>query len=89
MFKALISPNRFISLSLSEKVKVLYKQGSFIVSIRYYGYKINLFLLNDYYVEVFHNHKLDKIEKIDLMNLSNKRIKFYTDQIKFSEELFS
>ncbi len=73
---------KFKTLTLRDKIDLLYNQGSFIVSIRYYGYKINLYLLDNYYVEVFYNHKMDKIEKIDVLEKSNTRIKFYTDQIR-------
>ena len=77
-----MSPPIFNQLPLKEKIDLLYKEGTFIVSIRYYGYKINLYLLTNFYVEVFYNHKLDKIEKIELLQSSNKRLKFYADQIR-------
>jgi hypothetical protein len=77
----------FTSLPLKDKVHLLYQEGSFVVSIRYYGYKINLYLLNNYYVEVFYNHKLDKIEKIELLDTSHSRMKFYTDQISLPKNL--
>jgi len=72
----------FISLPINDKIKHLYKQGSFIVSIRYYRYKINLYLINGFYVEVFYLHKEDYIEKVELLNRRSTRMKFYTDQIK-------
>lgn len=77
----------FTALSLKDKVQLLYQEGSFVVSIRYYGYKINLYLLDNYYVEVFYNHKLDKIEKIELLDTSHSRMKFYTDQISLPKNL--
>lgn len=77
----------FNILSLKDKVQLLYQQGNFVVSIRYYGYKINLYLLDNYYVEVFYNHKLDKIEKIELLDPSHSRMKFYTDQISLPKNL--
>ena len=52
------------------------------MGIRYYGYKVNLYLIGDFYVEVFYNHKKDLIEKIIPLDVSNSRIKFYVDQIK-------
>jgi hypothetical protein len=61
---------------------MLYENGVFIMGIRYYGYKVNLYLLGDFYVEVFYNHKKDLIEKIIPLDVSNSRIKFYADQIK-------
>ncbi len=78
----------FMSLSLREKIQILYREGTFMVAIRYYGYKVNLYLLNNYYVEVFYNHKLDKIEKIELLKTSHSRVKFYTDQISLPSNLF-
>ena len=77
----------FTTLSLKDKVQLLYQEGSFVVSISYYGYKINLYLLDNYYVEVFYNHKLDKIEKIELLDTSHSRMKFYTDQISLPKNL--
>lgn len=77
-----MSPPFFSKLSFNEKINLLYEEGTFIVAIRYYRYKINLYLLNNFYVEVFYNHKLDKIERIELLKISNKRMKFYTDQIQ-------
>ncbi|MEQ8926880.1 MAG: hypothetical protein RLO81_13755 [Fulvivirga sp.] len=74
----------FNQLNLKDKIKVLYEEGTFIVAIRYYKYKINLFLFENYYVEVFFNHKLDMIEKIEVMNRNTTRLKFYSDQIKLT-----
>lgn len=77
-----MSSKDFNSLTLSEKIKLLYTEGDFVTAIRYYGYKINLYLLFGYYVEVFYNHKEDRIEKAEPTNFGSKRVKFYTDQIK-------
>ncbi|WPP53665.1 hypothetical protein [Catalinimonas niigatensis] len=83
----MISSSRFMSLSLRNKIQVLYREGTFVVAIRYYSYKVNLYLLCGYYVEVFYNHKDDKIEKIDLLESSHTRMKFYTDQISLPKDL--
>jgi len=69
-------------LSYADKARTLYLEGEFIVSIRYYGYKINLYRYQQSLIEVFYNHKLDKIEKIELLDFSSSRMKFYADQIK-------
>jgi hypothetical protein len=72
----------FSNKSVRDKINILYEKGTFIVGIRYYGYKINLFLLRDTYVEVFYNHKYDCIEKIQKLDQDHSRMKFYCDQIK-------
>ena len=70
------------SLSLREQIKTLYENGTFIMAIRYYGYKVNLYLLGGDYVEVFYNHKADMIERICKLDSQHSRMKFYSDQIK-------
>jgi hypothetical protein len=77
----------FEALPFYEKVKKIYFEGEFVVSIRYYEYKINLYLYNGFYVEVFYNHKKDVIEKIEILSHHPSRIKFYADQIKLPSDL--
>ncbi len=77
----------FLKLSLLDRINTLYKEGSFIFAIRYYGYKVNLYLMKNYYVEVFYNHKDDRIEKVDLLDYNHSRIKFYTDQIVLPDDV--
>jgi hypothetical protein len=82
-----ITHQEFNALPLSEKIPLLFKKGNFIVAIRYYGYKINLYLLNNFYVEVFYNHKRDMIERIELLPAVHTRMKFYSDQIQLPANL--
>jgi len=76
----------FKTYPLNKKVKALYEQGTFVMAIRYYRYKINLYVLGNYYLEVFVNHKHSAIEKIALLDTSHTRMKFYSDQIKLPSE---
>ena len=70
--------------SLDEKIQMLYRHATFVTAIRYYRHKVNLYLLGNDYVEVFVNHKKAMIDKIDLLDRSHSRMKFYSDQIKLS-----
>ena len=83
----MVSWLEFCDYSLEKKIKTLYERGTFIMSIRYYGYKVNLYLLGNSYVEVFVNHKLGVIEKITLLDGAHSRVKFYADQIKLPQQL--
>jgi hypothetical protein len=78
----MITWKEFKKLSLSKRIGVLYEHGTFIMAIRYYGYKVNLYLLGNFYLEVFVNHKMSTIEKIHLLDSNHSRMKFYSDQIK-------
>ena len=74
----------FNKFTLNKKVETIFKSGRFITSIRYYGYKVNLYQLGDDFVEVFINHKKTSIEKIERLDSQHSRMKFYCDQIKIS-----
>lgn len=84
----MITQKEFFDKALDDRIQTLYEEGIFIVSIRYYAYKINLYLISNFYVEVFYNHKLDKIERIELLKKNDTRMKFYADQISLPENLF-
>ncbi len=75
----------FNRLSLSRKISLLYESGTFVMAIRYYRYKVNLYLLGSVYLEVFVNHKLSCIEKIQPLDMKHSRMKFYSDQIKLPD----
>ncbi|HZX74216.1 MAG TPA: hypothetical protein VFE57_07345 [Cyclobacteriaceae bacterium] len=77
----------FFTYSIPERIKVLYEEGTFVMAIRYYGYKVNLYLFENSYVEVFYNHKKDRIEKITPLDTRHSRMKFYYDQIKLPQQL--
>lgn len=79
--------DRFLSLSMSEKAKWLYFNGQLITSIRYYGYKVNLYLLEKVYIEVFYNHAKDHVDRIEPLDVKSKRMNFYADQIKLPGDL--
>lgn len=84
-----MSEYQFTILPFHEKIKSLYVDGDFVIAIRYYGYKINLYLVFNFFVEVFYNHKEDRIEKVVLLERESSRMKFYFDQIKLPENLLS
>lgn len=78
----------FLGLTLKERIQFLYEKGIFVTAIRYYGYKINLYMIRSFYVEVFYNHKKDMIEKVELLEHSHSRMNFYSDQVKLPIEFY-
>lgn len=83
----MISWSDYKRLSFDRKVKTLYEEGTFVMAIRYYQYKINLYLLGNFYVEVFVEHKDSSIARISLLDADNTRLPFYSDQIKLPTEI--
>ena len=76
------SEEQFKALTISGKAHVLFQEGEFVMSIRYYGYKINLYLYQNIYFEVFYHHLNDRIEKIIELYSESTRMKFYADQVR-------
>jgi len=77
--------NKFFDLEVPEQCRILYLEGEFVMAIRYYEFKVNLYVLGDKMVEVFYNHKLDKIHYIQPLDYTSSRMNFYTDQVSLSE----
>jgi hypothetical protein len=74
-------------LPLAEKIQSLYRYGFFVMNIRYYEYKVNLYLIGTDYVEVFFHHKRGRIERILPLDRSHSRMKFYSDQVRLKHLL--
>lgn len=74
--------NELQDYPLERKIRILYEEATFIMAIRYYKHKINLYLLGNEYVEVFVDHKNSSIERISVLDIRHSRMKFYYDQIK-------
>lgn len=83
----MITYSDFEGQPIDRKIGMLYEFGSCVMSIRYYKYKVNLYLLGDFYLEVFYDHKKDLIEKIIPLDIRHTRMKFYVDQIRLPERL--
>src|SRR5690606_24122917 len=82
-----MSREEFKKLPLHKKIHLLYTEGTFVVDIRYYTHKVNLYLLDKDFIEVFYNHKLDRIDKIEFLNRHHSRMKFYLDQISLEKAI--
>ncbi len=82
-------PNNFFEARIPEQCRILYLEGEFVMAIRYYEFKINLYNLGDKLIEVFYNHKLDKIHKIQLLDDRSSRMKFYADQVSLNQLLLT
>lgn len=82
-------PDNFFEAPIPEQCRILYLEGEFVMAIRYYEFKINLYNLGDKLIEVFYNHKLDKIHKIQLLNDRSSRMKFYADQVSLNQLLIA
>lgn len=75
----------FNSLSLADRLKWVYFEGNHITSIRYYDHKVILYLIKDFYVEVFYHNNESIIDRVEILDLNCSRMQFYSDQIKLND----
>lgn len=78
-------PIDFMNLSLEVQIQYLYENASFVTDIRYYDHKVNLFLLEGVYYEVFISNKSVTVTDICVLDFSSSRLDFFLDQIKISD----
>jgi len=76
--------SQFNQLPLQTKLQWVYFQGEFLMDIRYYAHKVNLYRIDDFLIEVFYNHKNDHIDQVSVLDRSSRRMQFYADQVKMN-----
>lgn len=81
--------NSFYKLPIPDQCRLLYLEGEFIMAIRYYEFKVNLYRIGGELIEVFYNHKLDRIHKIEPLDNTSNRMNFYADQVSIDTLLSS
>lgn len=74
----------FIHLPEEEKLNITSHQGTFLMKRDHFGLMINLYGVDDFYVEVWYHPDLYYIQKITAFR-SEKRLEPYLDQIELSE----
>ena len=59
-----VNITEFNSLTLDEKAWYLWHGSTFLHVYEKTGYRINLFFLNDYYIELWYHKESNKVENI-------------------------
>ena len=77
-----MTQNDYLKMKLADQIHYLYQEGTFVTDIRYYNYKVNLYLLDGEYLEVFVDNKKLTITTICPLDYTSNRLNFYLDQIK-------
>jgi hypothetical protein len=82
----MVTRNEFESLSEHEREVITFSSGDYISTRNYYGYRINLYVIANFLVEVWYCSEDNSIEKVDLLK-SNKPFNQYAQQVHL-ESLF-
>lgn len=76
----------FSKLTLAQKGLLIMEKGKHLTQIRKGEYLQNLYLYEDFFVEVFYSITTNKIDKIDIMTDLSKVDNYIDDLIKPSME---
>ncbi|MFC2152389.1 hypothetical protein ACFLSE_07670 [Bacteroidota bacterium] len=69
----------YAEMLLAEQVILLISEGKYLSQVKKGNNLLNLYSLNDFFVEVYYSVVADKIEKIEIMN-DLSRIDQYIDE---------
>lgn len=78
--------SNFIDSTMEERIDLICYQGTYIGVRKYYGYFINLYLLEDTYFEVFYSPEDNEIEKIEIL-YDTETLNLYIDYINKLDKL--
>jgi hypothetical protein len=81
-----VNRDNFNDLSMDEKGKILFSKGSYIAVRDYYNYKVQLYGLKGFYVEVWYHPKMNNIDKIEALN-DEKSLNLYLSDIEILDLL--
>jgi hypothetical protein len=81
-----INIDNFINHSLQERIDLVCNQGTYIGVRKYYGYYINLYLLDDIFFEVFYSPTENKIEKVEILD-DKKKLDLYINYMQKLDQI--
>jgi hypothetical protein len=81
-----LTKDNFNNLSLNQKSSFLFPDGTYIAVRDYYNYKVQLYSLWGFYVEVWYHPKMNSIDKIEALN-DEKSLKLYLSDIEIEDLL--
>jgi hypothetical protein len=74
-------------MTLSAQYELISKGGKYIGVRQYYGYFINLYLLEDTFYEVWYFRESNEIEKIEKLD-DEKKLDLYINQMNLNVNQF-
>jgi len=77
--------NIFYSHNLHDRLAIVNAQGELITRIKYYGFYINLYIVNRSFVEVFYNAYTGKIEEVEILDATDERLYLYSTAVDLSD----
>jgi len=81
-----MSEDDFKEMSILERGMIVMKQGNHLSQVKRDEYLLNLYSVNDFFVEVYYSVIKNEIEKIDIVS-DLSRIDLYIDEKKKKDRI--
>lgn len=78
-----VGKTEFVKLTKTEKVSYLFNSGEFLLTREHPGYLINLYLLADFFVEIWYTSPSNRVDKIEVVP-NDEVLENYNDEIDLS-----
>lgn len=79
--------NEFDLLDINKKANILFSEGEYCGVRAYYNYKINLYSLSDFFVEVYYSPDNNEIEKIEIVKDDKILDRFIDSMLDINNQL--
>ncbi|MCE3259080.1 MAG: hypothetical protein K0S12_721 [Bacteroidetes bacterium] len=80
-----LNPTVFYLCTLDQRVDIVNYHGEFITRIKYYGFFLNLYLVENYLIEVYYNIHSNTIEQVELLEAKDERLNLYISNVSLAE----
>jgi hypothetical protein len=77
--------NIFYSHSLPERLNFVKQEGEFITRIKYHGFFIDLYLLDQTFIEVYYNLHSRKVEEVEILEGDEDRLNLFATGVNLSD----
>jgi hypothetical protein len=83
-----MSKNDFENMSIAERGMIIMNKGNHLTQVKQNEHLLNLYTVNDFFVEVYYSLKTNQIDKIDIIS-DFSRIDLYIDENLKKKKLHS
>lgn len=75
---------QFRNLNLGIKLQFVINHGTLVCEIKYYGFLVELYILNGHYIEMFYNIHTREVEEIEILKPTERRLGLYAEHVDIS-----
>ncbi|MCE3225687.1 MAG: hypothetical protein K0S32_238 [Bacteroidetes bacterium] len=75
----------FYLYTLDERIEIINHRGEFITRIKYYGFYLNLYIVDNRLIEVYHNIQTNTIDQVELLESTDERLCLYSVNVNLSD----